>query len=293
MTRKRKIWIGIGAFVLAGSAASQPAPASASDGQRVEPTQTKMHDGMSADLRRQIVAQALTVGQGGAGGEGGEGGEAGINVEAAAKDPVEYGVALQVIAAHYYAGLAAYAGKEREAGAQMFAHGLSEVYVAMEEVFKSLGVTDLGPKLEAAVTAAAEKKPVDEVKRRAGAVFAALGAAERKAPKSAISAQAVRARVTAELIDRAAAQYALSQKDNNLEVYLDGLGFAMAARAQARSVLGYLKAVDRKKEAAMRQALALVGQAYPGLNRPAEPKVKPTDLQVAASTTKLAMSSLQ
>ena len=32
-------------------------------------------------------------------------------------------------------------GKEQEAGAQMFAHGLSEIYVAMEEVFKTLGVT--------------------------------------------------------------------------------------------------------------------------------------------------------
>ena len=45
----------------------------------------------------------------------------------------------------------------------MFAHGLSEVYVAMEDVFKKRGVTDLGAKLEAAVAAAAENKPVAEV----------------------------------------------------------------------------------------------------------------------------------
>src|SRR5690606_10958086 len=107
---------------------------------------------------------------------------------------------------------------------------LSEIYVAMEDVFKTLGVAGLGGKLEAAVAAASEKKPVGEVKRKADAVFAALAAAETKAPKSNLPAQAVRARIAAELVDRAAAQYAVVQKDSNLEAYLDGLGFAMAAR---------------------------------------------------------------
>ena len=175
----------------------------------------------------------------------------------------------------------------------MFAHGLSEVYVAMEDVFKKLGVTDLGTKLEAAVGAATEKKPVAEVKRKANAVFAALAAAEKKAPKSKASADAVRARVAAELIDRAAAQYAVAQKDPNLEAYLDGLGFAMAARVQAKNALPYLKKLDPKKEAAMRQALTLAGQAYPGIKRPAESNVSLADLQSSASATKLAVSNLR
>jgi hypothetical protein len=205
---------------------------------------------------------------------------------------VEYGVALQVIAAHYYAGLAAYEGKEQEAGAQMFAHGLSEIYVAMEDVFKSLGVTGLGAKLEAAVAAAAGKKPAAQVKRKADAVFAALAAAEKKAPKSNLPAQAVRAKIAAEMIDRAAAQYAVVQKDNNLEAYLDGLGFALAARSQAAPVLPYLKKIDPRKEAALRKALALAAQAYPGINRSKAPKVSLSELQSAASAAKLAVSSL-
>jgi hypothetical protein len=289
MNKTRKIWIGIGAFMLAGGAGSSPLPADAGADQEAQPTETKAHDGMSTDLRRRILAQALTIGQGG---EGGEGGEGGINIETAAKNPVEYGVALQVIAAHYYAGLAAYEGKEQEAGAQMFAHGLSEIFVAMEEVFKTLGVTDLGGKLEAAVAAAAEKKPVAEVKRKANAVFAALAAAEKKAPKSKAPAQAVRARIAAEMVDRAAAQYAVVQKDPNLEAYLDGLGFAMAARVQAKDALPYLKKTDPKKAAALQRALVLAEQAYPGIKRPEKPKVSAGDLQSAASAAKLAVSSL-
>ena len=290
MNKTRKIWIGVGAFVLAGSAGSSPLPAASAVDQQARSPESQPRHGMSSDLRRRIVAHALTVGQGG---EGGEGGEAGINVEAAAKDPVEYGVALQVIAAHYYAGLAAYEGKEQEAGAQMFAHGLSEVYVAMEDVFKKRGVTDLGAKLEAAVAAAAENKPVAEVKRKANAVFSALTAAEKKAPKAELPVQAIRARIAAELVDRAAAQYAVIQKDNNLEAYLDGLGFVIAARAQAKGVLPWLKTRDPKKEASLRRALTLAGQAYPGVKRPTQPKVTLADLQVSASAAKLAMSDLK
>jgi hypothetical protein len=175
----------------------------------------------------------------------------------------------------------------------MFAHGLSEIYVAMEEVFKTLGVTDLGAKLEAAVAAAADKKPVAEVTRKADAVFAALAAAEKKAPKTKQPAQAVRAQIAAELIDRAAAQYVVIQKDDNLEAYLDGLGFAMTARAEAKTALPYLKKIDPRKEAALRNAVTLGGQAYPGIERPQKPKVSVAELQSAASAAKLAVSNLR
>lgn len=298
MKKSRKIWVGVGAFILAGSSASSltatPLPTASQNGSSVTSAPALREPSVAGSMSyRQHFAQAAG-GEAGEGGEGGgEGGEAGINVENAAKDPVEYGVALQVIAAHYHAGLAAYEGKEQEAGAQMFAHGLSEVYFEMEDVFKKLGVTDLGNKLEATVSAANEKKPAADVKRRVNAVLAALAAAEKVAPKSPASAQAVKAHVTAELIDRAAAQFAVVQKDSNLEAYLDGLGFAMAARDQARTVLPWLHKLDGKKEKTFRQALALTGQAFPGIKRPAKSKVTEADLLAAASGAKLAVSGLQ
>lgn len=299
MKKSRKIWVGVGAFILAGgSASSLPANPLVATPQNDASVTSAAGPGDRAvaggTAYQQHFAQAVTTGAGGEAGEGGgEGGEAGIDVENAAKDPVEYGVALQVIAAHYHAGLAAYEGKEQEAGAQMFAHGLSEVYFEMEDVFKKLGVTDLGKKLEETVSAANEKKPAADVKRRVNAVLAALTAAEKVAPKSSASPQAVKAHVAAEMIDRAAAQFAVVQKDSNLEAYLDGLGFAMAARDQARTVLPWLHKLDGKKEKAFRQALALTGQAYPGIKRPEKSKVTEGDLLSAASGAKLAVSSLQ
>lgn len=297
MKTKSKLWIGIGAFVLAGSEA-QAAP--------VEQQVTRPADPPSAGKTRAYLdnhsrsvmrlAQAFTVGAGGEAGEAGEageGGEAGINVEAAEKDPVEYGIALQVIAAHYHAGLAAYEADEQEAGAQMFAHGLAEVYVEMEEVFKRLGVKDLGKKLEAAVEAATAKKPVRDVRRKVRDVYAALKAAEKAAPKSSMPVQAVKAQVAAEMIERAAAQYAVIQKDKTLEPYLDGLGFTIAAQGQAKDILPWLRKVDAQKEKALSKAVALASQAYPGIKRPDASKVPLPDLLVAASGAKLAVSNLR
>ena len=130
------------------------------------------------------------------------------------------------------------------------------------------------------------------MKRKANAVFAALAAAQQKAPKSKLPGQAVRAKIAAELVDRAAAQYVAIQKDDSLEAYLDGLGFAIAARAEAKDALPYLKKIDPRKEAALRKAVALGGEAYPGIKRPEKPKVSVADLQSAASAAKLAVSNL-
>ena len=117
---------------------------------------------------------------------------------------------------------------------------------------------------------------------------------EKKAPKSDVSARAVRAQVAAELIDRAAAQYPVAQKDKaNLEPYLDGLGFAMAAKEQAGTILPWLNLQDAKKARAVQDAIAKLGQAYPGIARPEKPKVTEADLLSAASAAKLAVSGLK
>jgi len=294
MKSRSKLWFGVGAFVLVGSESS-PALATeqvvqgpvASSGAEILRLALGNH---SRSMLR--LAQAWTLGAGEAG-EAGEGGEAGINVEAAEKDPVEYRIALQVMAAHFHAGLAAYEGSEKEAGAQMFAHGLSEVYVEMEEVFKRRGVTTLGKTLEAAVEAATAGKPVADVRRRVKDVYAALLAAEKAAPKSQGPVQAVKAQVVAEMIERAAAQFAVVQKDAaSLEPYLDGLGFAISARNEARAVLPWLRKVDAQKEKALSKALAMTAEVYPGIKRPSAAKVSVPDLLAAASGAKLAVSGL-
>jgi hypothetical protein len=287
MKKVRKLWVGIGAFVLAGGGA-MPAPANALD-HALEPP--------AKEAAKRVGSQPATLWQfaearSGEAGEAGEGGEAGINFEAVATDPVEYSIALNVIAAHFHAGLLAYEGKEMEAGAQMFAHGLSEVYVEMEPVLQKNGVNDLGKKLQAAVDSATDKKPPREVRAKVRDILAALAAAQKTAPRSDASALSVQANVAVEMIERAAAQYSIVQKDKGLESYLDGLGFAIAARDMSKTLLPALKKRDPAKAKTVSSAVALVGKAYPGIRRPAKPAVKEGELLAAASRAKLAVSGI-
>lgn len=280
--KTRKLWLGVGVFALAaadGSLLAQSAGAiSANPGAHAAaPT-----------------ALAANVGADSEGGEGGEGGEAGIDAEAAENDPFAYGVALAVIAAHYHAGLAAYEAGEKEAGAQMFAHGLSEVYVEMADVFRRRGVTTLGPKLEAAVNLASSKDAsVEQVRRAVREVEVALVEAERGAPASLVDPSAVRAQIAAEMIDRAAQQYGPAMKTQEIESYLDGLGFFAAAQAEARRVMPWLRARDAQTADALQAALDLAATAYPGVKHPAAPPVDAGKFLSAASSAKLAMAKVR
>ncbi|MDQ8730791.1 hypothetical protein [Bradyrhizobium sp. LHD-71] len=284
MRRSRKIWLGVGAFILTGEPAvnANELQRFVVEGKSDGKTSLPPHN--AAQLRTDLAnvwAQA---------GEGGEGGEGGINPETVGNDPAEYAIALQIIAAHFDAGIAAYAGGEREAGAQMFAHGLSEIYAVMEDTFKQRGVTTLGPKLEAAVEAAADKKPLKEVRSRFNDVLLALRDAARRGPQPA-SPKRMQAFVVGELIERAAAQYSVAQKDKGLEAYLDGLGFAIAARREAKPALESLRSSDKQAAATLANALQLLQRAYPGLKRPTKGDVSEADLLAAASRSRLAVSA--
>lgn len=81
-------------------------------------------------------------GEGGEGGEGGEaGGEFGIDLALAETDPVVYLSAIEVMRAHYLAGLAALENGERAAASEMFAHPVSEIYLDFEPVIEARGGT--------------------------------------------------------------------------------------------------------------------------------------------------------
>ena len=283
---KKKIWIGLGAFVIAGGNMTAGLPKGA---HAAESAQSLGKHQLMSSAANIILAQSQ--GGEGEGGEGGEGGEAGINVAATENDPVEYNIALQVIAAHYYAGLAAYEAKHMEEGAQMFAHGLAEVYVAMEEVFKKRGIEDLGKKLEAAVEAGTEKKPAKVVRARVKDVLDALAKAEKAAPKSNATPQAVKAKVMANMLRRAAAQYQAALKDKaSLESYLDGLGFAVAAQKDAEKVLPWLRKTDKKKAQTVEAAIKLSKAAYPGIKGAG--KVDAGKFLAAASAAEFALAGL-
>jgi hypothetical protein len=208
-----------------------------------------------------------------------------------ANDPVQFLTALDVIAAHYLAGRDAYQAGDHEAGAEMLAHPISEVYVDLEPVFAAQGVDGLGASLDRAAGLGAEQKPADEVSQAVAEVLAALAAAERKAPGGGVT-EAVQAKVMGEMIDRAAAMYRTAAAEPEGEAYLDGYGFYQAAKGRAGQLLPELERRDAAAAGAARDALDQLAAAYPSAHRPEPLSASPEEVQAAASRALLALGSL-
>lgn len=221
----------------------------------------------------------------GEGGAGGEGGEGGVAAETAASDPVAYLTALAVTEAHVRAASAALAAGERRAAGEMFAHPVSEVLLAMEPAFKTLGVALFDQSLSDASAAVFDNAAAADIEQRTKSILATLRIAASKAPPSAEAAESVTAKVIADQIDRAASQYGAAKASGAYEPYLDGFGFAATAKAWRDEQGAGLKPATR---AAIDEALDALDKAYPTALRP-----KTLDSDTAAllaASSKVALS---
>jgi hypothetical protein len=227
---------------------------------------------------------------GGAAAAGGEG-EGGVAVADAATDPVAYGTALAVTEAHVVAARDAYAAGEKQAAAEMFAHPVSEVLLAMDPVFAKLGVKDFKPLLTAASDAALAGKSTAEVGAAYDKIIAALRAAAQKAPGAGASDPKVVAAVIADMIERSSTMYRQASKDARLEPYLDGYGFSRVAAGAFATSGAAIKTANPAAHARVSEALALLGKAYPGAARPAKLAVEPGALSGASAKVMLAAAN--
>lgn len=260
-----RLWLGVGVSVLAAG----PALAASTVDQPTVPALAQLQ-----------VAQ---------GGEGGEGGEGGVSAADAAKDPVAYLTALDVIAAHYLAGLDAYKAGDATAAGEMFAHPISEIYVDLEPVFAARSVKPFMDPMSKASELALSKAPQAEVAKAAETVLKALNSAAEMAPGNAV-APAVQGKVIVGMLRRAAMQYAPAAQSE--EAYLDGYGLYKAAAARAEDSLPAIAAKNADAGAAIQDALATLAKAYPTAKRPARLDQDAGALLAAASKAELAVSRL-
>ncbi len=260
-----RMWLGLGVFTLAGgTAGAQPAPS-----------------------RPTLAVPTVPVAQGG---EGGGGGEGGIDPERAARDPVEFLVAMDVIAAHYAAGRDIYRLGEAQSAGEMFAHPISEVYAELEEVLPRRGVAGFRAELERASAPARDRAPTPEVERAVATVLAAVLAAEARAP-GAGAIPKVQALVIAAMADRAVEQYVLaSAEPDRLEPYLDGYGlYRVAAERAARAAPALRDAGLGAVMVAIEALLAALAPAYPTATLPAT-RIDPAPLAAAATRLQEALN---
>jgi len=240
------------------------------------------------------VAPAATLGEGEAGGEGeGEGGEGegGVAISAAFTDPVVFNAALAITEAHIIAARDAFAAGETGAAAEMFAHPVSEVLANMAPVFEARGVNDFNQLLVDASAAVFEGETEAQINARADEIIAALRAASRKAPEDGSSEAAIAAGVAADQIERATDMYRAAAESGRYEPYLDGYGFYKAGEAAFAAAESKIEGEDSEAAARIREALALLADAYPTAQRPDALDADQSALTVAASQVTLAVGN--
>ncbi len=147
ITRRTRIWTTVGTAALLGGLAACSDPAG-------EAGESGEHGQAAATAHQAPTTPAFSEGEGEGEGEGGGGGgEFGIDPVAAGNDPVVYGIAIEVMRAHYLAGIDAFQAGDRTAGAEMFAHPISEIYIDFEPVLDALGAPQFGDTMNAAAVA--------------------------------------------------------------------------------------------------------------------------------------------
>ncbi|MEO1040130.1 MAG: hypothetical protein AAFX09_11335 [Pseudomonadota bacterium] len=239
-----------------------------------------------------MTAPAGEAGEGGFGGEAGEaGGEFGIDPDAAMTDPVIYISAVEVMRAHYIAGLAALDLGDRAAAAEMFSHPISEIYVDLEPVVEARGGASIMEALNQAAVLHFQGADETQLRSAVDAVLAGLDDTLAAAPEPSGSAAAVEAGVLVDLIERAVLQYALVSE--NEHAWLDGYGLSGAANGRAPTALSLIAEADTEASLAFLRALALLERAYPGAEPPETLGVERSELDAALTAAVAANARLQ
>jgi len=219
---------------------------------------------------------------------GGEHGEGGVDVTLAAQDPVVFAKAMAVIEAHVRAAMDAAAIGETDAAGEMFAHPVSEILIDLEPVLPQYGVAPMEDALLAASGAALEGAPADEIQARGDDLILQLRAAAAAAG-TAPHRQA--ARVIADQVDRATAQYRAASRTDAYGPYLDGYGFYRTAQAILAEHEPTLRAQDSEVVTAITDALRQLGIAYPDAARPEQLAADPAALTAANSELQLVLGN--
>ncbi len=249
------------------------------------------------DAQTDTSSYAMSGGEGeGEGGEGeggeGEGGEGGVDLAAASQDPAVYRSALAMTEAHIRAGIDALDAGERRAAGEMFAHPVSEILLDFEPVLVQQGVEPFAQKLSDASAAVFAEESAEDLRARAEDIIATLRAAAEKAPEGSDSEAVVEAKVIADQINRATAQYDSATRTDAYEPYLDGYGFYSTASALLNDHRAEIEA-DAPEFAEQADAvLAILADAYPTADRPETLEADQSAMTVGNSELQLIVSGL-
>lgn len=273
---KTKLWVGIGAFVLAGAqvdlpAANGPAKVSFGNAFAANPSPHASHGK-----------------QGGEGGEGGEGGKKKLN---ASERKIDFLKNLSLVQGHLIAGQDLYKAGAKEAAETHMKHPSDELYGKLASGFKEYNAPRFDPSLKKMAAAVEQGKSPEEVDQAFQTVRADI---ERTRNKVQPSLKA-RLLTASQVMREAGAEFAEGVKDGkvvNPHEYQDAYGFVQAS---LRLIDGAKPANAAQKTAVeqARQAIGKLDGTWSTLTGDEAVKTASSEIHAAASQIELAASGLK
>lgn len=219
MNEQRKIWLGLGAALLAGSTAAQA-------------TDTGPFNHHASQDAMQLAALAGEGGEGEGGeGEGGEGaGPADLTTDDAA-----YLAQLGLVRGHLWVGVQLYKAGHTDMALTHMKHPGDELYAGLQPAFDARQVSGFAEALSQLADAVGRGLPVAEVEDRYSKAAQGIAEAEKLQGvelKTALSS-------IEKMVRTAAAEYAIGVKDGkivNAHEYQDAFGFITTAQNRLESL---------------------------------------------------------
>lgn len=265
MKTRTKIWVGLGAFVVAGTGGQVGPLADLQSGALAQET---AHDHGAAKASMILAQRAAPQGRDG---EGGEGGEAG------SKDlPPDLGFALRIsqIRGHLLIGDELVKQGQWVAALPHFLHPTEEIYAGLRGRLKDYQVPPFDAALKLLATTVKARKGGDDYARALKTVADALAAADAGLQRKQPDWPAFTLDTALELLKTAANEYEEAIVKNRIGKpveYQDARGFIWEAE---RMVQGSAPAYEKKDAEAfghLRDALAALKTAFPAAMPPKTP----------------------
>lgn len=292
MRKTRKVWIGIGAFVMAGTGAAPMAGASnAKITQPFRPEFTADSTAQRLPSGSFMVAQHAGHDDAAAGGE--EGGEMGV---AALPPNVAFSVRIALMRGHLFVGNELVEQTQWNAALPHFLHPSEEIYDDLKEQLPDYKVAPFEDRLDKlADVVKAKKGGADYAKARAD-VDAALSSAEAAIKQRRGNDWASFSVETAvELLRVAGGEYSAAIENGRIAKpveYQDARGFILTAEKMIEAVAPELEKKDSAALARVRAGFVDLKKAFPQVMPPKAPVTDAAGLLADISKVELASGRL-
>lgn len=247
MNEQRKVWVGLGAALLAGSAAT----AHAAD-----------TDPFNSHASHGTVQLAAAMGEGE--GEGGEGeGEGGDSVDLTTNDAAYLGQ-LGLVRGHLWVGVQLYKAGHTDMALTHMKHPGDELYAGLKPALAARDEDGFAEALTALADAVEKKQPSEVVERRHMELERGIANAENLHTASLGTVLMSIER----MVRTAADEYAIGVKDGeivNMHEYQDSYGFVEAAKARLEVLSDMQREESPEAVAEVKDQLNAVSGLWSGL----------------------------